>query len=168
MPLNYYYILMSQKDFLENQVIEEILRERANHYFLQKKMKDFWIVLSPKFIKGEEFSKKLKLSSYYQKEKKKIVHLSDDNDFFIGLISFNKEFIKWIELRFGYFENLEEKDEKELKDYTSNGIVGKFTLDENSKEKIIPLISDSNYLEPNILKKKYETSLNYFYKKNFN
>lgn len=44
MGKNYYFILMSQKDFLENQVIEEILRERANYYTSKDKIKDFWIL----------------------------------------------------------------------------------------------------------------------------
>ena len=48
--LKYHYIVMSQKALLENQVIEEILRERATYYSLTKKNNDFWLLISPKFI----------------------------------------------------------------------------------------------------------------------
>ena len=69
MVLTYHYLLFSQKDFLENQIMEELLRERAQHYFLQKKLTDFWIVPSPLFISNPEISKKIKTTAYYKKEK---------------------------------------------------------------------------------------------------
>jgi hypothetical protein len=37
MEKKYYYIIMSQNEMFENQVLEEILRERANSYFLKNK-----------------------------------------------------------------------------------------------------------------------------------
>jgi hypothetical protein len=41
---------MSQKDFLQNQVIEEILREKSSYYMVQNKVPDYWILISPKFL----------------------------------------------------------------------------------------------------------------------
>ena len=35
MTVRYYYLMMSQIDMLENQVLEEILRERANYYWIK-------------------------------------------------------------------------------------------------------------------------------------
>ena len=37
MSKKYYYILMSQKQMLQSEVLEEILRERANYYISKKK-----------------------------------------------------------------------------------------------------------------------------------
>ena len=48
--IDYYYVIMSQKSLLENQVVEEILRERANYYISKKKPLDFWITISPNFL----------------------------------------------------------------------------------------------------------------------
>ena len=39
--LKCYYLIFSQKDFLENQVIEEIIRERSNYYISENKNPDF-------------------------------------------------------------------------------------------------------------------------------
>ena len=38
MEIKYYYIVMSQKEMLQNQVLEEIVRERANYYISKKKL----------------------------------------------------------------------------------------------------------------------------------
>jgi len=50
MTVRYYYLIMSQIDMLENQVLEEILRERANYYFSKNKNIDFWLLISPNFL----------------------------------------------------------------------------------------------------------------------
>jgi hypothetical protein len=63
--INYNYLIMSQKDLLQNQVIEEILRERANLYALRKKSNDFWIVISPTFIYSPEILSTIKKSNFY-------------------------------------------------------------------------------------------------------
>ena len=44
MTIRYYYLVMSQIDMLENQVLEEILRERANYYLSKNKNIDFWLL----------------------------------------------------------------------------------------------------------------------------
>jgi len=46
----YYYIVMTQKNLLKNQVLEELLREKSNNYQVNKQQKDFWIVNSPNFL----------------------------------------------------------------------------------------------------------------------
>ena len=53
MSTKYYYIVMSQKDMLQNQVLEEILRERATYYISKKKTLDFWITISADFLENE-------------------------------------------------------------------------------------------------------------------
>ena len=51
---------MSQKDFFENQVIEEILRERTNYYLAKNKIKDFWLLVSPDFVLSTDLIDKIK------------------------------------------------------------------------------------------------------------
>jgi hypothetical protein len=41
---------MSQKDLLQNQVLEEVLREKASYYNARKKNPDFWILIDPSFL----------------------------------------------------------------------------------------------------------------------
>ena len=48
--ITYYYSIFSQKELLENQCIEEILREKNTYYLNQKIQRDFWLLISPKFI----------------------------------------------------------------------------------------------------------------------
>jgi hypothetical protein len=168
MTLTYHYILLSQKDFLENQIIEELLRERANYYFLQKKTNDFWIVPSPQFISEKQLLKKIKNTNYYLKEKSNLATLSNDSQFFVALISFNKDFIKWVELRLGFFEKITTANDDILdfkNNFTTNGIAGEFLIDStNQITTITPLSSNSNYFHPDFIKKKYLTALNYLLK----
>jgi len=63
-----YYLLFSQKDFLQNQVIEELIRERSNYYIAENKSTDYWILNSPEFINNSELKEKIKLSSEYSWE----------------------------------------------------------------------------------------------------
>ena len=56
--IQYYYLIMSQKSLLQNQVIEEILRERANYYSTHKRNNDFWLLVSPNFIYSNNLNKK--------------------------------------------------------------------------------------------------------------
>jgi hypothetical protein len=153
MPL-YHYVLMSQKDFLENQVIEEILRERAYFYGNVKK-KDFWILIQPNFLNEPTLKQVIQSTNFYQQQKKYIQDDVSKKDYFVALISLNKEFIKWFELRIGAFETVEKK---ESMNYTSNGIYGKVLAPLN-----FPILEHSKQnLHPDVLVKKYKQSLRYF------
>ena len=55
---------MSQKDFFENQVIEEILRERTNYYLAKNKIKDFWLLVSPDFVLSTDLIDKIKSTNF--------------------------------------------------------------------------------------------------------
>ena len=76
--------------------------------------------------------------------------------FYVGLVSLNKEFIKWVELRLGYFECLSSFAE-EKKDYKSNGILGNFT----KTTLVSPLSASSYYLHPDLFLNKYKKFLAY-------
>jgi hypothetical protein len=57
----YYYLIMSQSDFMQNQVLEEVLRERATYYNEKKKSLDFWVLISPNFIKNLDLNMKVNI-----------------------------------------------------------------------------------------------------------
>ena len=71
--VKYYYLIMSQKSLLENEVIEEILRERATYYSITNKKTDFWLLISPNFIYSKEILEKIRNSQFYIKNKENIL-----------------------------------------------------------------------------------------------
>jgi hypothetical protein len=52
----YYYLLASQKFLLEEEPLDEVLRERRRHYQEQEKEIDFWLVKQPAFLEAEGFA----------------------------------------------------------------------------------------------------------------
>ncbi len=66
----YHYVLASQKFLLEEEPLEEVLRERIRNYHEREKEIDFWLVKNPAFLEAPEMSdikKKMSptTSSYY-------------------------------------------------------------------------------------------------------
>ena len=155
---------MSQKDFLESQVIEEVLRERANYYTSKELSRDFWIINSPKFIDLPEIKTKVLQSNFYkQKSKNIIAKLNNLNcEFFSCLITSDFEFINWIQLRLGYFEDINSISNNNNTSYISDGIFGKFEND-NFKNNNSILDYYPNYLHPDILVNRYKKSIEIFY-----
>ena len=131
MPI-YHYILMSENDFINNLVLEELLRERSNYYLMKNKPIDFWVLYNPPFIRDNIANTILK--SYYYK------NLCNNNKFinnYSCLLSTNLNFIYWIKLRLGFFENI---NEIELTNsinncVDSNGLYGNINHLELFKEK---------------------------------
>ena len=73
-----------------------------NFYFNQDKKKDFWLIPFPEFVKDQNFLEKIKETNFYN-QKTPLFFSSN----LVALISSNEDFIKWVELRVGYFENIE-------------------------------------------------------------
>lgn len=48
----YYYLVASQKFLLEEEPLDEVLRERTRHYQEQEKAIDFWLVKQPAFLEA--------------------------------------------------------------------------------------------------------------------
>lgn len=131
--MSYKFILLENKKILQNEVLEEILRER-NYYYMQKKLYiDFWILINPKF--SEKIEKKIQLI----KEKKK-------EDFSFAIISSNTEFINWITLRLGDFLNI---SDELIPETTLNGIIG------NIEKNEIDFMSKNYLFDQNIFLNKY-------------
>lgn len=152
--MTYYALIMSQNDFFENQVFEEILRERANYYFSKNKSIDFWISLQPKFLDEILLTSTFLESDFWNRLKsfqneKKITYAC--------LISPNKEFINWVQLRIGYFEKMfsEQKSLKEKKTYSDGLYVEIDNLSKNFLE------SQTSFVEKKILLTQYSSIVNF-------
>nr|YP_010195865.1 hypothetical protein LK221_pgp190 [Gracilaria bursa-pastoris]UAD83262.1 hypothetical protein [Gracilaria bursa-pastoris] len=82
-----YYFAIASKNFLMNEEpIEEILRERTNHYKDIKKDIDFWFITNPDLLKSFNINHTCK-------------QLTED---YAAIISLDKQFIQWLKLRIGF------------------------------------------------------------------
>ena len=82
----YYYILASQKFLLEEEPLEEVLRERTRNYHENEKEIDFWLVKQPAFLEASP------MASIKAKCPQPAV----------AIISTNPQFITWLKLRLEY------------------------------------------------------------------
>nr|QCI06243.1 hypothetical protein [Dicranema revolutum] len=82
----YYCAIASKKFLVDTEPVEEILRERTNHYKNINKKIDFWFIINPYFINLP------KLASIKSK-------LANDS---AAIVSLDQEFIRWIKLRIGF------------------------------------------------------------------
>jgi hypothetical protein len=157
MNKEYHYLLMSQQDLLQNEVVEEILRERTSSYLSQNRNNDFWILTSPQFILNKDIKEIIKKTNFYKQKQNLFLNSKNNHEFYCVVLSLNKEFITWLSLRLGYFENIETFDKLKLvkKDYISNGILGKIEKTENNFN-ISPLKANQKFLSPDLLTKKYK------------
>lgn len=83
---NYYFAIASQNFLMNEEPIEEILRERTNYYQSIKKDIDFWFVMNPSFVHApslEHVQKQLREPS-------------------AAIISLDSQFIQWLKLRIGF------------------------------------------------------------------
>ena len=136
---------MTQKNLLKNQVLEELLREKSNNYQINKQQKDFWILNSPNFIDKLNLNEKIKNSNFYKNNK---------NNYFSSLISLDKKYIQWIELRLGYFENIKDLNIIQSKQFVSDGIIGSIELENNSD--LLILNENKLKLDSNLISKEFE------------
>nr|YP_009391769.1 hypothetical protein [Acrosorium ciliolatum]ARW59913.1 hypothetical protein [Acrosorium ciliolatum] len=83
---NYYFALASQNFLLNEEPLEEILRERTEYYQSSKKDIDFWFVINPNFVH----------SSYIEGFN------TDLFNSYAAIISLDKYFIQWLKLRIGF------------------------------------------------------------------
>ena len=79
----YHYVLASKKFLLEEEPLEEVLRERTRDYHEKEKEIDFWLVSQPAFLEAPELAD----------IKKKCPQPA------AAIISTNLQFITWLKLR---------------------------------------------------------------------
>lgn len=82
----YHYVLASQRFLLEEEPMEEVLRERTRHYHEQEKEIDFWVVKQPAFLESPQMAQ----------VKAKCPQPA------AAIISTNPQFITWLKLRLEY------------------------------------------------------------------
>ncbi|WP_341526654.1 MgPME-cyclase complex family protein [Nostoc sp. UHCC 0302] len=82
----YYYVLASQRFLLEEEPIDEVLKERTRYYHEQEKEIDFWLVKQPAFLEAPQFTE----------IKAKCPQPA------VAIISTNSQFITWLKLRLEY------------------------------------------------------------------
>lgn len=83
---NYHFAIASQSFFLNQEPVEEILRERMQYYKSSNKDIDFWFVLNPSFL------------SFLKKDS---ISFQNDNSV-AAIVSLDKQFIQWLKLRIGF------------------------------------------------------------------
>ncbi|MEM9002248.1 MAG: MgPME-cyclase complex family protein [Cyanobacteria bacterium P01_F01_bin.86] len=82
----YHYVLASQKFLLEEEPLDEVLRERRRHYQEQEKEIDFWLIKQPAFLETSSFSD-IKARCPQPA---------------VAIVSTDKTFITWLKLRLEY------------------------------------------------------------------
>ena len=162
----YYYIMMSQQDFLKNLAIEEIIRERTSFYLIRKNFLNFWVIMSPLFL--SKLETKIQKTNFYTQKKN---DLNFNNQLYSTIIiSTDPEYISWLRLRIGYFENIDETSESNgNRTFKSDGIYGEFN--KNECEITSPFTTLKYNIHPLLLIDKCKSSLVEFltlYEKNVN
>ena len=94
------------------------------------------------FIKNFNLINQIKNSNFYKDNKNNLEYLC-------SIVSSDKKYIQWIELRLGYFEDIKNINSKNY--YTSDGISGSFEI---NNENI--LIENKLKIDPNFIAKEYE------------
>ncbi|GAB1543397.1 DUF2488 family protein [Scytonema sp. NUACC21] len=82
----YYYVLASERFLLQEEPMEEVLKERTRHYHEQEKEIDFWVVKQPAFLEAPQMAK----------VKAKCPQPA------VAIVSTNSQFITWLKLRLEY------------------------------------------------------------------
>lgn len=82
----YYYVLASEHFLLEEEPLEEVLRERTRYYHEQEKEIDFWLVKQPAFLEAPQM----------KTVKAKCPQPA------VAIVSYNSQFITWLKLRLEY------------------------------------------------------------------
>lgn len=79
----YYYVLASQRFLVEEEPLEEVLRERTRDYHEKEKELDFWLIKQPAFLEAPEM-REIKNQCPQPAA---------------AMISTNPQFITWLKLR---------------------------------------------------------------------
>ena len=83
MMTTYYYVLASQKFLIEEEPLEEVLKERTRDYRDKGKEIDFWLIKQPAFLDAPEMTTAKQTCPQPS----------------VAIISTNAQFISWLKLR---------------------------------------------------------------------
>lgn len=87
-PIRYYFIVASDYFLIKEEPLEEVLRERAQHYRRVQKRLDFWLVRAPVFLTTPDFvdlRNSLPSGDIYK---------------CTAIISTDESFVTWLKLRY--------------------------------------------------------------------
>ncbi len=79
----YYYVLASQKFLIDDEPLEEVLKERTRNYAEQGKEIDFWLIKQPAFLEAPEMADAKQTCPQPA----------------AAIVSTNSQFITWLKLR---------------------------------------------------------------------
>ena len=82
----YHYVLASKKFLIEDEPLEEVLRERTRNYQEREKEIDFWLIEQPAFLDAPELA----------------AHKKECPQPAAAIISTDPTFIVWLKLRLEY------------------------------------------------------------------
>lgn len=82
----YYFVLASQRFLMEEEPLEEVIKERIRHYGEQEKAIDFWLIQHPAFLTAPE------MADIRAKCPQPAT----------AVVSTNPQFITWLKLRLEY------------------------------------------------------------------
>lgn len=157
--MEYFYLVLTQQDMLQKQVIEEIIRERTNYYISRNDSFNFWILISPLFLLESTRLEKIKQSNFYSQNVNNIY--SNDKHYFSAIVSTNSQYINWIKLRLGYFENIDELNFNNYDNtFRSDGICGKLTKEDLKISS--PFSFMKNNFHPDIILTNFKVFLNQY------
>ena len=89
---NYYFIAASKKFLIEEEPLEEILKERRRNYKENNKTIDFWLLIKPQFLKCS------KLKELYSKSPMPQAAVISTDKKFITFLKLRCEFVAYGEL----------------------------------------------------------------------
>jgi hypothetical protein len=155
LAIPFYYIIMSQREILLGQVIEEILREKTNRHVTLGVSPDFWLLVSPFFIGEEKLDAKIRTSKFYQDKKDSVIVEwagGGYQEFYAALVTPDENYMNWIKLRLGYFEDIEaSRDSLASTSYTSDGVCGTLMISEDDKFRTMVLASNYQKMHPDVM-----------------
>ena len=82
-PVQYYFIIGSKQFLVNEEPLEEVLRERVQHYSSNDKPIDFWLLPNPSFLNAKVLNG--------------LMDQVPSNS--LAIVSTNKVFITWLKLR---------------------------------------------------------------------
>jgi hypothetical protein len=116
--------------------------------------------MSPTFINYLELGQKITQTNFYNQQKDEILS-GGDREFYGSIVSLDRDFINWIKLRLGYFEDILQNEDPEFKNsFVSDGISGSFS---SVSSNISPLKYNGKMINPDVILQKYKSVLSLYY-----
>ena len=114
------------------------------------------ILNSPEFINNLKLKEKIKSSHFYKANENEIV--KNKKEYFSSILTFNREFFVWMQLRLGDFEDIDLNNDNKERTFKVDGIKGELIL--NNLDCNI-LECKSNRIHPDLIISKFSDFIRY-------